>query len=76
MTELGAGEYVVLVGTELVTVDHWDKIPEVFDNVIKWLPVVPPEPHTHEQHEAIETFQSRFQALLKKERNAGRNSNR
>ena len=46
-------EFVILIDGELKTFDKYEDIPEVFDNVIKFLPAFPPEPHTEEQHKEL-----------------------
>ena len=66
-------EFVFKVDGELVTVRSWEEVPEHFDHVIKFLPEIPPEPHTEEQHEEIGLWNSRLQSLMEKERNASRN---
>lgn len=63
-------EFVFLINGEKVTVNQWEDVPTVFDHVIKFLPEIPPEPHTEEQHEEIEKWPSRLQQLMEKE-NAG-----
>lgn len=40
----------------------------VFDLVIEFLPEIPPGPHTHEQHEEIESWVWKFDALMERER--------
>ena len=66
-------EFVFLVDGELVTVNSWEDVPERFDNVIKFLPSIPPEPHTEEQHEEIDLWNTRLQQLMEIERNASSN---
>jgi len=61
-------EFVFKVDGKLVTVHSWEEVPERFDHVIKFLPEIPPEPHTEEQHEEIEQWNSRLQNLMQKER--------
>lgn len=74
---LGAGRYAVRVGNEVRRFTHWDDIPESFDNLIEWIPDIPPEPHTQAEHEWIEGLPDKFRkALAKERRNAGRDTNR
>ena len=47
--------------------DNYDDIPETFENVIRFEPEVPPEPHTEEQHHEIEQWNDKLQQLLKRE---------
>jgi hypothetical protein len=65
-------EFVFKVNGKLVTVDSWEDIPTEFDHVIKFAPTVPEPPHTQEQHEEIDKWNSRLQSLMEKER-AGNN---
>jgi len=66
-------EFVFKVDGELVTVHSWEDIPEHFDHVIKFLPEIPSEPHTEEQHEEIDKWNFRLQSLMERERNASSN---
>lgn len=61
-------EFVIMVNGELVTYNRYEDIPEDFDHVIKFLPKVPPGPHTHEQHDEIHQWNDRLQYLIKKEK--------
>jgi hypothetical protein len=68
-------EFVLLIDGKLKTFDNYDDLPEEFDNVIKFIPDYSEGPHTHEEHEEIELWNSRLQKLMEKE-NASRNKNR
>ena len=48
------GRFVIREGNELLLYENYEDIPLVFDNIIEFLPDVPPGPHTKEQHEWIE----------------------
>jgi len=61
-------EFVFKVGKDLITVHNWEDIPEDFDHVIKFLPSIPPEPHTEDQHEEIGLWNARLQQLMEIER--------
>jgi len=65
---LGRGAYIVLVDGELRHLDHWDQIPAEVDAIIKFLPDIPPGPHTHEQHEQIDRLTEIFQSFMQRER--------
>ena len=66
-------EFVIRIDGELKTFDKYEDIPEVFDNVIKFLPAFPPGPHTEEQHEEIHKWNDKLQKLMERERkNASR----
>jgi hypothetical protein len=62
------GEFIVLIGTELHKFDNYEDIPEEFDNVIKFNPDYPPEPHSEEDHELLETYVPKLHELLSRER--------
>ena len=61
-------QFVIMVNGKLVTYTKYEDIPEVFDHVIKFLPVVPEEPHTEEQHEEISLWNDKLQKLMERER--------
>lgn len=66
--QLGAGTFSVRVGSRLITVDHWDKLPERFDHLICFKPNIPDGPHTHEDHELISLVPEKFKELLARQR--------
>ena len=61
-------EFKFIVNGELVTYDKYEDIPETFEHVIKFLPDIPPAPHTEEDHEEIQEWNNKFQKLMEKER--------
>ena len=61
-------EFQFIVYWELVTYDKYKDIPETFEHVIKFLPDIPPEPHTEKEHEEIQEWNNKFQELMEKER--------
>lgn len=75
MAETLTHRFVVRIGEEVCTYTRWEDIPPVFDNVIAFLPAVPPPPHTPEQHAEIDAWQGRLQELMERER-ASRNADR
>ena len=62
------GVFVLIVDGELKTFYDYQDIPEDFDHVIKFLPDVPPGPHTNDQHEEMEKWTDLLQQLMAKER--------
>jgi hypothetical protein len=60
-------KFVILLNNELVTYDKYEDIPNSFDNVISFLPEIPDGPHSHEQHEEIDTWNDKLKELLKRE---------
>ena len=67
------GEYVVKINGDLITYTDYNDIPNTFDHVIKFNPDWPPSPHTQEDHDYMETFNDKLQALMEIERNASSN---
>jgi len=62
-----AHQFAILIDGKVQVFDNYDDIPETFENVIRFEPEVPPEPHTEEQHHEIEQWNSKLQELLKRE---------
>lgn len=62
-------KFVILKDGVLETYNKYEDIPESFDNVIQFLPDIPDGPHTHEQHELIESWNNKLKELLKRETN-------
>ena len=46
---------------------NFEDIPKSFENVITFMPEIPPEPHTEEQHKEIELWQLKFNELMRRE---------
>ena len=65
-------EFQFIVNGELILYDKYEDIPEEFEHVIKFIPDVPAEPHTDEEHAEMAIWNTRLQELMEKER-AGRN---
>lgn len=63
------GVFEILVNGKVEIYYDYRDIPEVFDNVIKFLPEIPPPPHSQEDHQDIESWMEKFRELLKKETN-------
>ena len=61
-------EFQFVVNGELSTYTSWGDIPEEFEHVIKFLPDIPPEPHTEEEHAEMALWNTRLQELMEKER--------
>jgi hypothetical protein len=60
-------EYVIMLNNRLVTYNNYDEIPERFDHVIKFSPDIIPGPHTEEEHQKMDSWNSKLQALMKRE---------
>ena len=65
----------ILRNGEKVTYTDWNDIPEDLDlkHVICFKPIIPPEPHTPEQHLEIGEWNNRLTVLIEVERDARRN---
>jgi len=46
--------------------DCYDDIPDDLDHVIEFLPEIPPEPHTQQQHKEIDAWLGLFNTLMEK----------
>lgn len=57
--------FVVMRGGKLETYTEYDAIPNDFDHVIEFIPEIPPGPHTDAEHEEIEQWNERLQALMR-----------
>ena len=64
-----AHEFVVLRKGILETYNKYEDIPDTFENLIKFIPEIPDGPHTHEQHEEIDSWNDKLKELLKRETN-------
>ena len=62
-----AHQFAILIDGKVQVFDNYDDIPETYENVIRFEPEVPPEPHTEEQHHEIEQWNDKLQQLLKRE---------
>ena len=60
-------KFVVKIDQDLKEYSNYDDIPNEFDNLISFEPVIPPEPHTEEQHDEIEKWGDRLKELMKRE---------
>ena len=61
------GIFEVRIGNDILQYEHYDDIPQVFDNLIRFEPEYPKSPHTEEDHELIETYGDRFKELMLRE---------
>ena len=48
--------------------DDYNKIPLDFEHVIAFVPEIPAEPHTEEQHQEINSWNEKLQKLMEIER--------
>ena len=56
--------FVIMHDNILAEYDLYENIPDDFDHVIEFSPEIPPEPHTPEQHEEIDSWNDRFLRLM------------
>jgi hypothetical protein len=70
-----AHEFIIMIDNKLHTFTEFESIPDTIQHVIKFLPEIPEEPHTEEQHAEIETWNAKLQELIERE-HASSNSNR
>ena len=62
-----AHKFVVRINESLLEFSNYDDIPQEFDNLIRFEPEIPPDPHTEEQHEEIEKWNDKLKILMKRE---------
>lgn len=60
-------KFVILNNGILETYSNFDDIPEKFDNVIEFNPVIIPPPHTEEEHKINAQWEIKFKELMKRE---------
>ena len=61
-------EFQFIINGELVLYDKYEDIPEDFEHVIRFIPDIPPEPHTEDEHAEMAQWNTRLQKLMEKER--------
>ena len=61
-------EFVIMKDQKLYSYNNYEDIPNNFDHVISFKPVIPPGPHTQEQHDEIEKWNNKLQRLMEIER--------
>jgi hypothetical protein len=61
-------EFQFIINGELVLYDKYEDIPEDFEHVIRFIPDIPPEPHTEDEHAEMALWNTRLQELMEKER--------
>ena len=61
------GRYSVKIGDKVFNYTNADDIPEKFDHLIEFVPKEPPEPHTQEDHDYINTFPEKFKEVFARE---------
>jgi hypothetical protein len=68
-------EFIILRDGKLESYENFDDIPLSFDNLIKFAPIIPPGPHTHDEHDEIGVWNEKMKILMHRETN-GSNINR
>lgn len=63
------GVFEILVNGKLETYHDYRDIPEVIDAVIRFVPDLPPTPHSDDDHEQVKSWTKLLQDLVKKETN-------
>lgn len=58
--------FVIMRRDVLEVYDRYEDIPDDLDHVIEFLPEIPPEPHTEQQHEEIDSWLGLFNRLMEK----------
>ena len=60
-------KFTILKDGILYAYDKYEDIPESFDNVIQFLPEIPDGPHTHDEHDLIDQWNTKLKQLMKRE---------
>ena len=61
------GEFVIRIGSAIITYKSFDEIPLEFDNLISFKPDAPEPPHTEEDHKEMEKYSEKLQELMRRE---------
>jgi hypothetical protein len=64
-----AHEFVILIDGKIKHYENYEDIPQVFDNVIKFVPEISPGPHTHDEHDEMSLWNEKLKELMKRETN-------
>ncbi|MBP0047651.1 hypothetical protein H9C73_02790 [Marinobacterium sp. AK62] len=60
----GTGRYQYITDGELHSCSHWNDLPDQIQELIEWVPEIPPGPHTQQQHDDIERLPEIFMEFL------------
>lgn len=58
--------FVIMRHDKIEVYDCYDDIPDDLDHVIEFVPEIPPEPHTKQQHQEIDAWLGLFNRLMEK----------
>ena len=58
--------FVIMRNDKIETYDQYESIPSDLDHVIEFVPEIPTEPHTPQQHEEIDSWPDLFSQLMDK----------
>ena len=61
------GEFVIKIGSAIVTYEDFDDIPMEFDNLISFKPDAPEPPHSEEDHKEMKKYNEKLQELMRRE---------
>ncbi len=59
-------KFVIMRRDEIEVYNCYHDIPDDLDHVIEFLPEIPPEPHTQQQHKEISSWLGLFNTLMEK----------
>jgi hypothetical protein len=57
-----------MISGQLQEFTRYEDIPDRFEHVIEFVPEIPPGPHTHAQHDEIDSWVPKFERLMEIER--------
>ena len=61
----------MILDGQVAEFDRWEDLPERFDHLVRFLPQIPPPPHTPEQHADAEAWVGRLRAAMERENASG-----
>jgi hypothetical protein len=61
-----AHRFDVIVDGKLVTFTKFEDIPTQIDMLIAFVPEIPPEPHSKEQHDEIDAWVDKFNEVMER----------
>lgn len=56
----------IILNGKIQSYTEFESIPDEFEHLVAFLPEIPPPPHTAEQHAEIDTWQDKFNQLMRR----------
>ena len=61
-----AHRFDIILNGKLCTYTRYEDVPEVFEYLVAFVPEIPPGPHSHSEHEEINSWKFKFERLLER----------